>query len=502
MLPCVVGAAGEYPLDGLPLALELAAHRLRDRTPAELVAQLRVGDDVLVGAGRGRGERLRSASGSIAWSYELLDPRCRRLLQIAGTFAASFDADLLTAVAEADAHGDAGEARCDLDELVHQGLVRATPPRTGRARRYDLLMVVRQFARSRQAEAGERAALEVDHARAVADRGEAESPGIDAWPERRDIEALSLLEADALAALTWCFGPGDDPATGRRLLLAMGPLWYFRGQVAELLRWSTTAHETLREDDPPTDHYRIAYYLAVSRWSAGDLDDAVVLIREAVQGAESAGDATWLAEALGIEQLLALGVGDIAAAAALTDRCTATAEAAGAEWIILAGLRGATLARLCGDPEGAEQHLARAEALVDQSGTWTRAMVAAGRGDLALDAGDTEVALARYLEAMGLFIEVDSIVYTVARAASVANALSAAGEDERAAILCGVVEAWCDELGAPLHPLAAFSHTVQRAALEARLGDRFPPLLAEGRCLPTDLDTVRRLAGTSPAAGD
>lgn len=238
MLPCVVGAAGEYPLDGLPLALELAAHRLRDRTPAELVAQLRGGDDVLVGAGRGRGERLRSASGSIAWSYELLDPRCRRLLQIAGTFAASFDADLLTAVAEADAHGDAGDARRDLDELVHQGLVRATPPRTGRARRYDLLMVVRQFARSRQADAGERAALEADHARAVADRGEAESPGIDAWPERRDIEALSLLEADALAALTWCFGPGDDPATGRRLLLAMGPLWYFRGQVAELVRWS------------------------------------------------------------------------------------------------------------------------------------------------------------------------------------------------------------------------------------------------------------------------
>ncbi len=55
------------------------------------------------------------------------------------------------------------------------------------------------------------------------------------------------------------------------------------------------------------------------------------------------------------------------------------------------------------------------------------------RGDLALDAGDTEVALARYLEAMGLFIEVDSIVYTVARAASVANALSAAGEDEQSA---------------------------------------------------------------------
>ena len=481
-------------LDGLPLALELAARRLRDNPPSELVELLRDGSDVLVGAGRGRDARLGSASGSIEWSYDLLDPSCRRLLRVAGTCAASFDADLLAALS-----GEERPSEEALQELVRHGLVRATLPEAGRTRRFDLLMVVRQFARDRQVDDGEDAALCARHASVVADRATAESPGIDAWPERRDIDALSLIEPDALAALAWCFGPGDNPATGRRLLLAMGPLWYFRGQVAELLRWSTAANETLGAEDPVADHYRSAYYLAVSRWSAGDLNGALDVIRDAVRGADAAGDATWLAEALGIEQLLALSAGDIATAAELTERCTAAADAAGTEWIILAALRAATLARLGGDLDAAEEHLARAEAVVDRSGTWARAMVAGGRADLALDRGDTDASVALSLEAMDGFAQVDSLISTVARAARVADALTARGEDELAARLCGVVEGWCDDLGAPLHPLAAIPHAVQRVALESRLGDRFPALLADGHDLPHDLETVRLLAGTRNA---
>lgn len=482
-------------LDGLPLAIELAARRLRDHTPSEVVELLHGGSDVLVGAGRGRDARLRSASGSIEWSYDLLDPPCRRVLRVAGTFSASFDADLLAALS-----GEERPSEEALQELVRHGLVRSTLPEAGRTRRFDLLMVVRQFARDRQVDEGEDADLSTRHAGVVADRATAESPGIDAWPERRDIDALALIEPDALAALAWCFGPGGDPRTGRRLLLAMGPLWYFRGQVADLLRWSTVAHQSLRADDPPADHYRAAYYAAVSRWAAADLEGAVALIRQAVAGAAEASDATWLAEALGIEQLLALGAGDITAAAGLTERCTAAADAAGSEWIILAGLRGAILARLTGDLDAAEEHLARAEALVERSGTWTRGMVAAGRADLALDRGRPNEAVALSLEALEAFVQVDSVTYAAARAARVADALAVSGEDEQAVVLSGLVDEWCDALGAPLHPMAAIPHGVQRAALEARVGDRFPALFARGRSLPIDFSTVRQLAG-APGGG-
>ncbi|MBL8777654.1 MAG: AAA family ATPase [Acidimicrobiales bacterium] len=482
-------------LDGLPLAIELAARRLRDHTPTELVERLHGGGGVLLGAGRGRDVRLGSAAGSIGWSYDLLDPPCRHLLRVAGTLSASFDAALLASLA-----GEERRSEDALQELVRQGLVRATLPAAGRTRRYDLLMVVRQFARDRQVDEGEDAELSARHARVVADRATAESPGIDAWPERRDIDALALIEPDALTALAWCFGPGGDPRTGRRLLLAMGPLWYFRGQVTDLLRWSTLAHQSLHPDDPPADHYRAAYYAAVARWEAADLDGAVAFIRQAVAGAAEAGDATWLAEALGIEQLLALSAGDIAAAAELTERCTTTADAAGREWIILTGLRAATLARLTGDLDTAEEHLARAEALIGRSGTWTRAMVASGRADLALDRGRPNDAVALSLEALEAFLEVDSVVHAAARTARIADALALSGEDEQAVVLSGLVDEWCDALGAPLHPMAAFPHAVQRAALETRVGDRFAVLLARGRSLPVELATVRQLAGAPPAS--
>src|SRR5690606_18731827 len=114
-----------------------------------------------------------------------------------------------------------------------------------------------------------------DHAAVVADRLEAVSPGIEAWPEREDVDTLAALEPDALAALGWCFGCGEATHTGRRILIAIAPLWYFRGQVTELVRWSTEAYGRLTDSDPPSDHYRSAYCLAVARWSAGDLSEAI-----------------------------------------------------------------------------------------------------------------------------------------------------------------------------------------------------------------------------------
>ena len=486
-------------LDGLPLAIELAARRLRDHTPIELVERLHGGADVLVGAGRGREVRLGSASGSIGWSYDLLDPPCRRVLRVAGTFSASFDADLLAALA-----GEERPSADSLQELVRHGLVRATLPEAGRTRRFDLLMVVRQFARDRQLDEGEDAELRARHASVVADRATEESPGIDAWPERRDIDALALLEPDALAALAWCFAPGGDPGTGRRLLLAMGPLWYFRGQIGDLVRWSTAAYDHLTDGDPAADRYRSAYYLAVARWASGDLASASGAIHEAVAGAAAAGDPSWLAESLGIEQLLALSAGDLAGADALTDRCVAAAEAAGTEWLLLAELRGATLARLRGDLDAVAAHAGRATALAPSSGSFGRAMATAAVADLDLDRGEVAAAVAGYLDAATTFLSLDAEVHAVARVASVANALAASGtapDDAAAARICGLVDAWGEHLGAPLHPMAAFPHAMARASLEARLGDRFEALAAEGASAPLDLDAVRDLAAAARVGG-
>ena len=98
------------------------------------------------------------------------------------------------------------------------------------------------------------------------------------------------------------------------------------------------------------------------------------------------------------------------------------------------------------------------------------------------------------------FLALDADIHAVARAAGVANALAAAGSapvDAAAAGICGLVGAWSEYLGAPLHPMAALPHATARATLEARLGDRFEALAAEGASAPLGLDAVRVLAATA-----
>ncbi|HMQ24773.1 MAG TPA: helix-turn-helix domain-containing protein [Acidimicrobiales bacterium] len=497
------GAALCAAVDGLPLAVELAARRLRDRSPADLVAALGRDGDPLGTAARGRSPRQHSVTAALTWSYDLLAPCEQALLDRLGIFAATFDRDLVAALVD---RGPAGTAPVDpaLDELHRQGLVQSERGPSPGPVRYGLLAVVRAFARDHLAATGQLEAARSDHAAVVADRLESVSPGIEAWPEREDVDTLAALEPDALAALGWCFGCGEATHTGRRVLVAMAPLWYFRGQVAELLRWSTEAYGRLADTDPPSDHYRSAYCLAVARWSAGDLPAATAAIREAVAGAQAAGDAAWLAESLGIEQLLALGAGDLAGADALTEHCVAAAEVAGTEWLLLAELRAVTLARLRGDPHAAAGHAERATALAPSSGSFGRAMARAAAADLDVDRGAVEAAVDGYLSAAAAFREIDCEIHTVARLAGVANALVVAGSgpaDDAAARICGLVEAWSDHLGAPLHPMAAFPHAMARATLEARLGDeRFAALAAAGADAPFDLDTVRDLVATAGLA--
>lgn len=486
------GAALCAAVDGLPLAVELAARRLRDHEPAELVEAIGGSGDALGGAERGRAARQHSITATLRWSHDLLDEPERHLLERVAVFAGPFDRELAAAVVPAAA--PAAIAR-GLEELRQQGLLQASPRGVGPTR-YRLLAVVRSFALERLTERDDLGAARADHARAVSARATACTPGIEAWPEREDIDALAALEPDVLAALDWCFGDGADPATGRALVFAIGPLWFFRGQVGDLVHWAVTARDSLTAAAPLADHHRCAYYLAVARWSAGDLAAATSALVDAVDGAAAAGDATWLAEALGMQQLVALTSGDVEGAEALTERCVAAAADAGLEWQILAEIRAVTLARLRGDLEAAGDHAHRAAVLAPESGTFSRALARAMQANVDLDLGRPREAIAGYLAAAELFDRVDCEIYTVAWAAAVVNALVALADaeaDEAAARLCGLVEAWCDHLGAPLHPMPAFPFALARAQLEQRLGGRFVELAADGAARPPALPTVEAL---------
>ncbi len=138
-------------LDGLPLAIELAAARLNVFTPLDLLERLRERLDVLGGGGRDLPDRQRTLWGAIGWSYELLDSTERDVLELLSVFA-STDLRSLEAVA-AEASGSVSAVDV-LGSLVDKSLVRTLD--TGPTQRFSMLLMIKEFAASRLAESPDR----------------------------------------------------------------------------------------------------------------------------------------------------------------------------------------------------------------------------------------------------------------------------------------------------------------------------------------------------------
>lgn len=138
-------------LDGLPLAIELAAARIRTMSLTEVADNLANRFALLRGSGRGSPERHRTLFAVIDWSWRLLDERQRRLLRRLALFADGFSVDSASRVATADS--DVLQVHDDLDALVMQSLV--TVHETAGSVRFRMLETVREFCRDRLREAGE-----------------------------------------------------------------------------------------------------------------------------------------------------------------------------------------------------------------------------------------------------------------------------------------------------------------------------------------------------------
>jgi predicted ATPase/DNA-binding CsgD family transcriptional regulator len=222
-------------LDGMPLAIELAAARCAALGPAQLAARLE-GHPGLLAGGAARPGRHRSLEALVAWSYELLDEAERRLLARLSVLRGEFDLDLAERVAGGEPLAPEAVAGL-LASLVGKSLVQI---QAGDAVRYSLLETVRQFAADKLAASGEETAV---HARLlgwaleVARSAEAARPGAAraGWSVR-----LSAEQANLRAALSWALG-GAEPERGRELAARLARWWIATGRYSEAGQFLTTA---------------------------------------------------------------------------------------------------------------------------------------------------------------------------------------------------------------------------------------------------------------------
>ena len=229
-----------FRLDGMPLAIELAAARAAVLTPAQMAARLRDSLDLL-GGGRGRLTRQQTLAATLHWSHDLLTPPERVLFRRTGVFAGSFGLDAVEEVCGGGGLEPGGTLEL-LGRLVDKSLTTAEEERG--EYRYRLLETIRQFARERLAEAGETAGLEARHrswALAVAEAADPQVAG-ERFFERAEVE-LDNLRAALASALR------NDPRCALRIAVALWPLWMRRGYFSEGSRLLEAA---LAADPAPT----------------------------------------------------------------------------------------------------------------------------------------------------------------------------------------------------------------------------------------------------------
>ncbi|HTX28079.1 MAG TPA: protein kinase [Streptosporangiaceae bacterium] len=261
-------------LDGLPLAIELAAARGRLLAPKALLARL--GSSLPLGAsGAGRPSRQQTLRATIAWSYDLLEPDVAAVFRRAGAFAGGCDLDALAAVATADV-GDPPDPLEHLAALLDVSLITVTEDADGEPRA-GLLEMIREYALERLAEAGELEETRLRHARHFTEFAEREREKLNTLEHLAALDRLETEHDNLRAALAWSLearpadpaAPGERTAIGLRLVQALIGFWYHHGHAAEGRRWLERALE-LACEEAGAPLARVAHGLGILLGEQGD----------------------------------------------------------------------------------------------------------------------------------------------------------------------------------------------------------------------------------------
>ncbi|MEP7359350.1 MAG: helix-turn-helix domain-containing protein, partial [Anaerolineales bacterium] len=214
-------------LDGLPLAIEMAAAQVKWLPTEQLFQQLSRRLETLTGGPRDLSPRQQSLAGAIDWSYHLLSPAEQHLFNHLGVFVGGCDAAAAGAVA------GMSSVAPGLQTLVEKSLLRYLPPAGGEAR-YELLESLREYALERLEACGELAAARAAHARHYAALAQTARPHLlvggdqQTWLNRLETEHDNLR-----AALAWSIATSGQAGFALELAEAMGHFWNVRGYVSE-----------------------------------------------------------------------------------------------------------------------------------------------------------------------------------------------------------------------------------------------------------------------------
>ena len=507
-------------LDGIPLALELAAPRLRALSLSQINNGLDQRFRLLVGGSRSRLPRQQTMAALIDWSYDLLSDRERSVFRRLAVFAGTFDLDLAGAVL-ADEAQDEWAVTESVMSLVDKSLVVADW--TGDGARLRLLDTIRAYAHDHLvAEEGRQVleALRGRHAAVYLELAERAAPMI-ATPEQFDwLDRLDIEFDNFRAALTHLISTPSGLRQACRMVVAGARFCAWRGHERDLLlaiEALSSRHE-LSEPDPLMARVFLTFLKILGQ---ADPAQATSRLEGVLEVARGLGDDSLVAEVLNRLAWFALSTGDRSRSRALHDEAVRVARKGGEYLPLMMALNGG-----CAPKEDQTEALALATARHDAIG---RYMVLSHLASDALDAGDPKAsrgyfeealpiieraspggdanifvsladtrlldgdhAAARDLYARGLetarrYIDERHATYAIVGLAACAEAL---GESILGATLLGVVERELAESGFALEEVDRRIRAESEARVRASVGDEaFEVARAVGRSLERDQAT-------------
>jgi predicted ATPase/DNA-binding XRE family transcriptional regulator len=312
-------------LDGLPLAIELAAAHIRLLSPQEILARLDRPLELLRSESREDPSRRRTLRSTLEWSYHLLGERERGLFARLAVFAGGCDLDAVEAIC-----GDDADTAADIIErlsvVVDSSLLTARDDDVSGRRRFGMLRTVRAFAdetlRADDLEYAKVRRLHANHYLHLAGRAADELLGPDQSTWYRTLE---VEHANVRAALAWA-RECREPELGLRLAGALWRSWEARGQVEEGLTWLTSF---LRLEVDVPDPVRVEALIGAGMLACahGDDDRAETFLKECLRLSLSIGDGG--DRALNSLGVVAMRRGDYASAERHYERSLALAREAG-----------------------------------------------------------------------------------------------------------------------------------------------------------------------------
>ncbi|RIK45600.1 MAG: hypothetical protein DCC58_05820 [Chloroflexi bacterium] len=482
-------------LDGLPLAIELAAAWVRVLPPSALAARLERRLPLLAGGPLDAPERQRTMRAAIAWSHDLLAPAEQRFFRRLAVFAGGFTLDAAEAIAhDSDQHHLVPEPLDLLAALRDASLVQPLEP-SGAEARFMLLETVREYGLEQLATASEAERVQRSHALYylnLAERAEPEltGPGQIDWLERLEREHANLR-----AARNWSLA-ADVPDIALRLVGALWHFWQVRGHVAEGREWAEAAlaHAGTAPSATLGRALRASALLAEYQ---GDYDHAVARHQAAAEVWRALGDDRNLARTLDHLGNCAHDRGDFPLAIALHEQALSLARTTGDTRAIANALGNLGITGIhLGDLETARLRLEEALHLFRKlDHAHAIGLALAHLGVVALRQGNLPAAIAFDEEALALARVLHDDDEEASALVNLSDAVAQSGDTQRAIVLLEQSRLLFARLG----NRRATAQTLERLGALATAPDDLPraaALLSEGLTLAREVDDNLTIAAS------